>query len=172
MKIYPSAQKVNTKIKALAVYQIAGGIFGIYLTLKLISGLSQIPTLLLSFFFIALSLYCYSIICGVLIFAKKDNQLSFSLINQYLQLISFSLFGYAFEYVSGIYLYVGTNFTDEIIFNTKIGIATWRLMYNGDNNLMEINLNLVALFVIILMNKMRKKMNDTIVNNTLEQFSN
>ena len=172
MKIYSFPQKIDIKIKALAIYQIAGGVYGLYLTLELLSGLSQIPTFFIFLFFTAFSLYCYSIICGVLIFAKKDRHHRYSLINQYLQLISFTLLSYGFEYASGIYLDVGINFTDEIIFKFKTGLPSWQIMYNTNNNSMEVYLNLAALFVIIFINKIKRKSNEAIVDNTLEQFSN
>jgi len=172
MKSYTFPQKINSKIQALAIYQIAGGIIGLYLTLKLMSTLSQIPNLIIFLFFIAICLYCYSILCGIFIFAKKDRELKYSLINQYLQLINFAILGYSFKYASGVYLFVGLDLTDLVILKFNIGISTWRINFNIDDDLTEINLNLVSLFVIIFIHKIKKTLNEAHANNILEEISN
>lgn len=151
---------IKTKVQILGIYQILGGLYGIYLTLNLMFSLSSLTNLILLIIFIAICLYSYSLLCGILILLKKDNDLKYSLINQYLQLINFTIVGYAFQYVSGVYLFVGINFTDVITFKFTMGISTWYLSFNTVSDEMEVNLNLAALFLIILIDKIKNQIVD------------
>lgn len=150
-------KSISRKILILALYQIIGGAFGLALTLNWMYTLSQIQPLLYILIFLAICLMGYSILCGILILLKKDDNLKYSLINQYLQLINFSILGYSFQYVSGVYLFVGIDFTDSFIFKFSTGITTWYLGFNTASEVMQVNLNLCALFMILFIEKLRKQ---------------
>ena len=168
MKMYPFPSKINTKIKILGIYQILGGAYGTYFNLAFLNTHSQLPDLIILLFSIAIFLYCYSIVCGIFIFTKKDIQLKYTLINQYLQLISFSILGYAFQYASGIYLYIGVIFTDNINFKATAGITTWQIMFNTDSNVMEVYLNIVPVFIIIFIDRIKRQISEFSVGHNIE----
>ena len=154
-------KKTITKLKVLAIYQVIGGILGLGLT-GWIMGKEQMMSVFLFFIFlIPTALYSYSIYCGRLLLKKKDIGIRHSLINQFLQLISFAISGYAFQYVSGIYLSIGFSYTE--IFNLKFdfGLASvWQISIGTDTPTFLINLNLVALFLIVFINKVKKKIKE------------
>ena len=151
------SKRIETRIRALGIYQIAGGGTGIFLNIKFLITNTEVPDLLILLFLISTCLYCYSILAGIFILTKKDNELRYSLINQYLQLVSFSILGYSFTYASGIYLFCGIDFTDLINFKFTAGVSSWYISFNIVSKHMEINLNLVAIFLIIFIDRIKKK---------------
>src|SRR4051794_7907039 len=103
----------GTKLKVLGYYQIVGGIAGLAITIYLIAQTATITGLILLLYLIALGLYSFSIYCGTQVLKSKKHSLNISLINQYLQLISFAILGYGFKYISGLLLSVGVDLTNS-----------------------------------------------------------
>ncbi|MDB5221533.1 MAG: hypothetical protein JWN83_200 [Chitinophagaceae bacterium] len=151
------SREIAIKLRILGIYEIIGGIIGLYLTFTFLISLVDIPELIILFFSIAIALYSFSILCGILILSRKDKQLKYSSINHYLQLINFAFLGYSFKYASGIYLFIGIDFTHLIKFNLNLGLSTWRIMFNNGGNLMEVNINLVSLFILLFINKLKNE---------------
>ena len=88
--------------------------------------------------------------------------------NQILQVINFSLYGYSFQYISGIFLSAGLDLTDELKFKFNVGLSAWKVNINSDNPALFVNLNLFALFLIILIERLQKKIEEI---QTKEQVS-
>jgi len=102
---------VAFKLKAPGVYQIVFGLPGLALTLWLMMSTGFNSIMLVLMFIIPIALYAYSIYCGMLLFQKHDAALKHTVINQYLQLINFSIAGYAFKYVAGPLVTLGIDLT-------------------------------------------------------------
>ena len=148
----------DRKIKVLAIYQILGGLAGFGITFWLLAHTAIITGLILLLFLIAFALFSYSIYCGALLLKKQRVGLVHSSINQYLQLVSFAILGFGFQYVSGVLLSVGIDLTTSFDMKFNIGImSTWEMNINSDTEKIEINFNLVALFVIIFIDKLRRQ---------------
>jgi hypothetical protein len=146
----------DTKLKVLGYYQLIGGIAGLVTTFYLIAQTATITGLILILYLIALGLYSFSIYCGIQILKNRKHSLDVSLINQYLQLISFAILGYGFKYVSGLLLSVGVDLTNSFDMKFNVGImSTWEMNWNTDADKIEFNLNLVALFFIIFIDKLK-----------------
>ena len=154
------SDEISDKLKGLGIYQIVGGLIGLIVTLKVIIEQETFPILLLLLFLIAIMLYSYSIYCGVLVFKLNDRGLFHSLINQYLQLINFTILGYSFRYVSGVYLSTGLDLTNSIKLKFNLGISTWQIIINDNNEFILVSINLVALFLIIFIDKIKRKVNE------------
>ena len=146
-----------SKFNALGIYQIAGGIIGLGLTIWIISGLTTITGLLLLLLLIAIGLYSYSIYCGILLLKKKKSGLEHSLINQFLQLVNFSIFGFVFQYISGVFLSMDFDLTNSLNFTFNIGISSWQITINGDTEPLIINFNFVALLLILFIEKLKRE---------------
>ena len=101
--------------------------------------------------------FLYSIFCGVLCLRMKSSALTHSLINQFLQLISFIFSGFAFMYVAGIYfmIVIDLSASFEIIFG--LGISAFQILINGDSPEFVININLIALAAILWIEKLKLK---------------
>lgn len=138
---YPSPKEITI---ALGIYQIAGGIIGLFLILKFISTFVRVMDSVILILFITICLYCFSILCGIFLLTKKDINFKYSFINQYLQLIGFSVLGYSFSYASGIYLSIGIYQENAIDFKFLLGISTSYISFNINSNVISVYLNLVA----------------------------
>lgn len=147
----------TSKLKALAIYQIAGGIIGLGLTGWIISELPAISGPLLILLLIALGLYAYSIYCGILLQKGNISGLNHSLINQFLQLFSFSISGFAFQYISGIFLSAGLDLTNSFNLIFNIGISSWQMIIDAGTEPLIINFNFVALFLIVFIQRLKNK---------------
>lgn len=162
-----SSEDAYHKLDVIAAYQIIGGTIGLVLTGFSIYKSTDISWVL---FLIAIGFYTFSIYCGVTLFMNKGTAIRYSLINQFLQLFSFSLLGYAFEYVSGLSLFIGIDFANSLNFKSSISISTWHILVNDDSGISEINFNLVALFIIIFIVQLKKKTSKQDTENQLAQF--
>ena len=156
-----------SKLKALGFYQIAGGIIGLLLTAWTILNLTGIEGVLLLIVSIAAALYFYSIYCGVLLLKKKITGLRYSLINQYLQLVSFSFFGFAFKYVSGIVLAVGIDLTESFYFIFDAAVSSWQISLYDDSAPFIVSFNFVAVFLILFIEKLKKQISKEQLDNQL-----
>lgn len=157
----------SSKLKALAIYQIAGGVIGVGLTVWMILKISTFPVFLLILFAIILGLYSHSIYCGTLLLDKKITGLNHSLVNQALQLISFSMLGFTFQYMSGIFFIIGVDLTNsfEILFN--VGVSSWKIVLRDEEQPLILNFNFVAFFLIIFIIRLKNKIKQEQLENEI-----
>jgi hypothetical protein len=153
------SSETESDLTKLGLYQIVGGAVGILILLwslyktESIASISIFLTLLISIFF------GFSIYCGILCIKSKDKALSLSLMNQFLQLIGFAVFGFAFKYVAGVSLTIGLDLTESLKFGFAIGVSKFQLSINRDPDLFQFDFNLIALVVIYWTDKLLKKFN-------------
>lgn len=169
MDIY-SSKTIMAKTKFLGIYQIAGGIIGLGLSIRLISQLQDISLLLLLILLIGVFLYFFSIYCGIQILQKKDIGLKYSLANQYLQLVTFTVFGFTFQYFSGVFVAIGYDFTESFLLTFNAGVSSWKISINTDEEMLLFSFNFVAFYLIIFINKLRKEINDKKVEQELDSL--
>jgi hypothetical protein len=165
------SKEIISKLNTLGFYQIGGGVIGLGLTVWIISGLASITGLLLLLLLIAIALYGYSIYCGILLLKKQISGLRYSVLNQILQIVSFSIFGFAFQYVSGIHLSIGLDLTDSFNFIFNVGISSWQITVNGDSQALGFSFNLVALFLIFWIEKLKSKMEKEQIEKQIESIA-
>ena len=165
------SKETIAKFNALGWYQIVGGIIGLGLTIWIISGLTTIIGPLLLLLLIATGLYGYSIYCGSLLLKRKESGLSHSLINQFLQLVNFSISGFVFQYISGVYLSMGVDLTNSFNFTFNVGVSSWQLAINSDSESLVFNFNFVALFLILWIGKLRRKINKERLENQIASIA-
>lgn len=131
--------------KALGLYQIACGIWGIHtlvLSLTLLNFLFLLPFLLLL------------LISGIYIFFKLNNQSYYlTFYNQLLQIVQFKFFGNGFMYASGIYFSVGLDAWD--ISNLFIDYRYWTfigyLFINSHATDFYLTLNFIPILILLFM---------------------
>jgi hypothetical protein len=163
----PLSNRASLNLKTLGVYQVGGGVIGFALTTWIAAKLGSIPLLVLLLLLIAFGLYVYSIYCGVLCFQQNVAGLRYSLINQCLQLVSFAIGGFAFQYVSGIYLSMSFNFTEAFSLMFGLGISSWQITIKGYTQLLIINFNIVALFLVIFIANLKKRIQREMVEHQI-----
>jgi hypothetical protein len=138
----------NKKVNFVAYYQIIGGAIGFLLALwVMVSSEGGGLLILLS----TLGLYTFSMYCGkMLLDGKVKDGLRFSTINQVIQTINFALFGYAFNFVAGLNLTVGINYTTDLKFIYNISLSQFKINLNSQKELVIVGINLIALSLIFI----------------------
>jgi hypothetical protein len=163
------SQDIIGKVKALGIYQVVGGVVGIAFILWLLSRVSVLSNfLVLLIFGFAFVFYFYSIYCGIQCFKNVKKALVHSRINQLLQVLGFSMFGYAYQYVSGVSLQLGVDLSDSFAFKFNIGISTWQITINSGDSTMLVNINLVAVWLVVFIEALLNRINKA---DKLEQVS-
>ena len=162
---------IEPKIKALAIYQLAGGGIGIALTVAaMVNYFSDINGPVLIFYCMALGLYLYSIYCGILLFENYKTGLRHSFINQILQLMSISFLGYSFQYIAGFYIVIGIDLTDGFLLTSGNGLSTWQMLFNTGERSLFLKVNPVAIFLILFIEKAKKLLNEMEVEKQLSEI--
>jgi len=146
------------KLLALGYYQIAGGIIGICLLIWLVLSIISFNLLLSIILLSALALFLFSIYSGISLLKNTGKGLRLSLVNQILQLVTFSFAGYAYQYISGVYFSVGLDLTESFNFTFYAGISSWKLNINTDSPEYIFSFNLVAFFLLVLIIRMRTEL--------------
>lgn len=160
LKNQPFSDSVITKFYGLAIYQIGGGGLGLAIITWLALKSPTVPGYAIILYLIATLLYVFSVYCGVLMMKLNPAGLQFSLINQYLQLVNFSFLGFAFKYISGLFILVGIDLTHSTEFNFDFGFSIFGFTINGDNQIVIFNFNLVAFIVILLIDRTKNEIKD------------
>jgi hypothetical protein len=158
---YLVSHKSAFKLFILGIYQLIGGLMGTaieslslysYIRNDLFTALTGLQHIVFMLFF------CYSVYCGICCIQIKKNALKLSLINQYLQLIGFSIMGLMVKYVSGLEftIYLRLNNPGDISLGS--GFSKFDF-YFVSSKIFAINLNLVALLLKFWIKKLDKKIN-------------
>ncbi len=163
-------KKTEMKIKILAIYQILGGLIGLVGILHLILKIKTIDKIIL----MIIGFCGFSIYCGYTLL-KKDyfKGLNLSIINQLIQVLSFTIFGLTYKVYSGIFLYLGLDLTNDptIIYGTGLTMADFQL--DPSSPITEFSINFVALILINIIFNLREKieiqMKNTTANSGLAQ---
>jgi len=150
-------KSIKSKLRLFGIYQIAGGIIGLGLTVWIVSGVTTFTSAVIILLLLSTGLYTYSIYCGALLLKKRQSGLKHSLVNQFLQLVNFSILGYTFQYISGVFLTVGLDLTNSVLFTFNLGISQWQMTLNGSTEIFVININFVAFLLILFFEKQRKE---------------
>ncbi|MBS2101222.1 hypothetical protein [Carboxylicivirga linearis] len=143
----------NTKITTSIIswIEIIGGIAGIGLLIRLLMRTQTINGPILLILLIGIFLSVFSIVSGRYLAAQKTVKLGLilSVINFFLQLVSFKIGGYAYEFTSGINLLVG--FENALKFNFGIITSTFNMSINTDDPDFAIKINVIAIIIIWLL---------------------
>ncbi|NOU58521.1 hypothetical protein [Marinifilum caeruleilacunae] len=152
----------NTKITiwTLSIYQIIGGLLGIYVTAYLMTRTHNLNGTILLIFLLAAGLYLFSIKSGIALLQKDYRKgLIYSMINQVLQIVSIAVGGYKFDYFSGSKFTLGCNFTDGIFFNFNFGLTSeFNFSYNVDKYEYYLHINILAILILYVLNDLYKEL--------------
>jgi len=149
--------KTKSNILKIGWYQIIGGSIGVLIILYALFTTTQFSAFIVSFYILASLLFAHSIFCGTLCLKSKNNALTHSLINQFLQLISFAFFGFAFSFVAGFYISVGLDLSKSVDVTFNFGISKLDLNINNEHERADISFNLVEFGLIYWIDKLTKK---------------
>jgi hypothetical protein len=74
--------------------------------------------------------------------------LRLSTINQALQIFSFAILGFAFNFVAGLCIGIGLDYTDDFKFDFSFTLSNFQVSINKDEEIITLGFNFVAVFVI------------------------
>ena len=151
------------KLKALGIYQLVFAMPGLGLTLWLLLK-EGIQFRAITFVYVAVALlYVFGVYCGIMCFQTSRRCLQYSSINQYLQLFSFSIGGYGFMYCAGFLLNLGFDLTGDFLVSFKVELfSMWHIEFDSHSNVILVNLNIAALLVIFIIDRLKKEMKQEI----------
>lgn len=144
----------QTVLKGIGYYQTIGGFTGCGL-----AAYQLLETEINNISIAVLYLYCFgvslfSIYAGQLLVKGNHRKgLPFSLITQVLQLLNFTLSGVTLKFVSGIMLSIGISYTDVFKLVSGFSLEENSLSFNPNNSSIVISVNIIALILVCLINK-------------------
>ena len=152
-KVNDSMSKViksNLILKTIGWLQIIGGVSGLFLMSRILLRTETINGPLLLIIFIGFGLFLFSILTGKELLINRGKLGFFlTIINQLLQLLQWSFFGYGFSYSSGAKLSIGIK---DLSLNFDVGLVFSSFnMYLDSNETAYFYINLVPVVVIILL---------------------
>ncbi|RNI21901.1 hypothetical protein [Rufibacter latericius] len=159
MKQKPKTSPKNPFLlsQIIGVYQLAGGLLGLGLFLKLIPGLQNPSTSTWVGILLAALLYSFSIFCGFSLMRGKRQGHSLSLINQVLQVFSFGMGGLAYNYVAGLKIGVGIDFLASWLFKFRFSLSSFHFSLGTNTGVSFVAVNLLALLLIYLLERAREE---------------
>lgn len=149
----------NTKtiIHNIAAYQIFGGVLGIGLAIKIIPQLKEFSQVSLGMVLFAVLFYLFSLVSGIILFKKKKLGLTLSLVNQVLQVVSFAIGEFAYNYVAGFKIGFGIDFAPIWQLKLNLSLPSFQFFLNTETGKVYIGINLFALFLVYLLERLREK---------------
>ncbi|GGK86323.1 hypothetical protein ACD591_17980 [Rufibacter glacialis] len=154
-----SVQGRTPLVLFLALYQLAGGLVGLGLCLKMIPALQQPSTSTWVGIVLAAVLYTFSILCGFLLFQVTRQAFLFSLANQILQVFSFGVTGLAYNYVAGLKVGVGVDFLTSWVFKLKFSLSSFTFSVGTHTGASFVAVNLLALVLLYLLERAKEAAN-------------
>ena len=159
-----------TKLSILAINQIIGGVIGMILTIYVMTTAVTFSLLLITILIVIFGLYSYSILCGVLILKSPLIGLKYSLINQYIQILSFSILGYGFKYLSGLYFLLEFDLGNLPSFQLQWGLSTWNINFKNALEIKTVGINFVAIFLILFIDRQINILKVKAIDNSINEL--
>ncbi len=152
-------EKKNKILEIIGLYEIIGGSIGLGLVLYGTLALNKITIFSILFWLIIVTFYSFTIYAGVKLFKYTEKQILPSEIVQYLQIISFGIFGYFLTLSSGFTFYVGFDYTQDFKFKFLFDIIPSRskIAYLNDDTIFYFYINLIPILILVLFDKIQSK---------------
>jgi|GEM_PF-592700 len=150
--------QLKRRIKKLAWYQIAGGIFGIVMLIYTLAQTGVIDGITLLLIATATLLYGFSIYCGRLLTRDEiRNGLCMSKINQVLQIVQFAVGGYAYLYVSGTSAVIKIDLSSGTDVGFDIALSNLNLTIHKKEELIVLGINVLAIYLTYYIIRMEEE---------------
>jgi len=142
---------INIKIKALAIYQVIGGVMGIIsIVIEIVAHPDWLFGITGLLYLLATILFSFSVYCAYQLVKSKESGIYYSRINQCIQLLAFAVLGYGYSFASGLKLVLGIDMTNERSIFMTYSLSDWRFMINSDNDSTYWGVNVIALALLVL----------------------
>ena len=141
----------------LGIYQLLGGLLGIGLIIHYHYSAGGSSLLFLFLPVLAGLFFLYSTLCGVLCLRNHELALSLSSVNQLLQLISFSVSRFLFDYTAGIFFSINIGLGNGSSFDWESGFSRMHFRYDVPEGVTAIGINLVAVILLIMIDAIKTR---------------
>ena len=159
-----SSERKTKILEIIGLYEIIGGSIGLGLIFYGILSINKITFLSILFWLIIVSFYSFTIYAGVKLFKYHEKQILPSEIIQYLQIISFGIFGYFLTFSAGLTFYLGMDYTYDLKFKFLFDIIPCKsqISYLSDQTTFYFYINLIPIWILVLLDRIqnRIKMNE------------
>ena len=150
-------QEYYFKLKLIGIYQIIGGLVGLGLTTWLITMLLPMPFVVICIIVTSIGLFLFSIVCGIGLWLKKRTAINLSIGLQLLQILSFTLYGYSFKFISGLGVLLNIDFTNKLQPQINLSEPLFRFTYLVDQSDKIISVNLAAILICYFIVDLKRK---------------
>jgi|GEM_PF-4871893 len=136
----------------LGYYQLVGGAIGVVVSLFGLKQSDTTDTLVIGVVFVAMLIYAYSMLCGVVLLRASAHALALRLsaANQFVQVLVISSTSITYKFVSGLAIIVGVKSVPELTVGLKATLSTFLIHWGSANAELFYGLNLVALMLLVL----------------------
>jgi len=154
------------RINIIGAYQIIGGLIGLYIMVKLLLKSYS------AFIFMPFSLiYIASIVCGIfLLKGKYKKGIDLSIINQAFQIIGFSVLGFGFFYVAGLYAGLRIDLTNDIILGFNFDVSHFKINFNSNYELTYISINFIPIIILSYLFSLQRSLKDHKAKSIIEKL--
>lgn len=147
---------IEDRMKGLGYYQIAGGLFGLYVTGRMFVQEPVLGGLQLLFYSIAGGLFAFSIYCGNRLRKSEIEGLRASTWNQILQVFQINIAAFGFSYYAGFRVAFGIQIGDRVIPDAAFSLSGFGLKYTPDNTSeLSLLINLVPFLIVYWLDKLK-----------------
>ena len=151
------SKEIKLDLLKLGIYQIGGAVIGFSFLVMLFFSSIQINASSILLVVLSLLFFGYSAYCGFLCIKERENSIRHSKINQLVQILGFNFFGFAFQYISGIFLKVEANLTDGFNFNLGFGVSKIKFALFDRTDTISFQVNVVAICIVLWIEKITKE---------------
>lgn len=150
-----SKPKAKPLVITLALYQLLGGLLGLFFLLRMVPQLSSPAASTWAGLMLAAALYTFSVLCGFLLLNSRRSSFTLSLVNQVLQVFSFGFGGLAYNYVAGLKVGLGLEFLANWVVKFKLSLSSFNFSLGAGTGISFVTVNLLALVLLYLLEKSR-----------------
>ncbi len=143
---------IKENIRILGWYQLIGGFLGIGLALFMsMAGFSEDSSIqgILVLLGLIILPFLLSIYAGYLCIYDKPKKILVSKINQILQVLSFSIAGYAYTYYAGVFFSIGIDTTLESLININFRLSAINIEFNTQTENYIVYFNVIAFYLLL-----------------------
>ena len=164
-------RSIVKKLQALAIYQIIGGLMGLIISIWAVIAFKTFTTIIILLFVIGFGLYIFSLVSGWLLWNQYTAGIRSSLINQYLQIVQFTIAGWAYTYISGCYFSLGVDLTYAYKILIDFGlVSTWQLKAFTQGPEVQLSFNFVAILLVVFLTHVKRDLEeDVLLENLLTE---
>ena len=146
-------------LEIIGLYEIFGGSIGIGLILWGTIELNKITIFSVFLPLFLLAFYFFSIYAGIKLLKYYEKKIILSEILQYIQILSFGIFGFFLTLSAGITFLVGFDYTHEFLFRFKFDFvpSNSTISILSDESVFYFYVNLIPIVILIILDRIRSK---------------